>query len=266
MSSREWLWRCAAACVWAWAAAAAACGAPLVLLATVPRSGTTLLRHVFEQALGARSFAVYREGGEPEAAWPGVWRSAGLRHRGRPRAPAAACAPAALLKAHYPFDRAHALPPHSAQRAVAVLRSVREPLANYGALRDYRAFHAVARFDTFVRAWAAHHAYWDARVPRNASVLFAFDALVRAPVATVRAVFARVPPLAAAAARVTAAAVPPIVRSERARLLGSCARGVFAVAAHVNVSVAEFRAAVAHRRVRAVLARHADLLPPLPCL
>ena len=71
----------------------------VAVLPTVPRSGNTLFREIYERATGARTYSVFREGGEHVG--KNLWLSKGVRAQGQHRTSVNPCLK--LVKTHYPF-------------------------------------------------------------------------------------------------------------------------------------------------------------------
>jgi len=236
----------------------------VAVLPTVPRSGNTLFRQMFEIATGTATHTVFdaepaRRTGTSDDVFAG---DGAVTHNDA--MPIDECA--YVVKTHYPFFVVRPLFQFGVQ-----IRSVREPLSNYGAWIDWCHANSyngtgvcgqTAHFPEFVDSWAAHHTFWDSF--GMTATLFNFAYLLYDPIGTLRGVFEQHRALRrflpALDNETVLARMPEIRPTMRTRLSpgGSCkARtGYFETGKHTRVSVSDYLAALERPDVAALLSRH----------
>jgi hypothetical protein len=182
-------------------------GALRLLLASVPRAGNGLLRHVLELATGVPTGAVYAEQGERVERFDAFFRPCGFTRKCAIASVNASLHGAAFVKDHFPF---HPPQVNDSTCVSAVLLIERHPVESYIAWHAF--YNGTLNYSTaaflrhwppsrFQTAWLQHRAFWHrtARARRVPLLQLSYEGFCadRGAVAPVLAAFlrcARVPP------------------------------------------------------------------------
>ncbi|CAM9884819.1 unnamed protein product, partial [Phaeothamnion confervicola] len=188
-------------------AAAAELGYCRVHMPSVPRSGSTWWRELFEMATGRPTAAMWPEGGkfseryqaflpdDPCGSEPNVMegkKSNGKSYPCRNLVMPDRSEPI-LFKSHTPywpsFDRPQLLPDKTCMLVILV----RNPLDNLDAFNRYVAKKARINLRTFLPQWAGHINHWLAAFPDTPVYVFRYEDILRDASAALRDALAALP-------------------------------------------------------------------------
>lgn len=231
----------------------------IAALPTVPRSGNTLLRALLHHAIGIQTHSVFGEGAV-------VGRYDGVTIQqvsGANSAHTKIDLCTLLVKCHWPFL------PNNIPRFpfFGILRTIREPLGNFGAWIDYCAQKKWCNhqkeladgFANFAFRWASFHKFWDSM--DVATEIVEFNHLLDQPVSMLKTIFDRFDTLHKFRARLDDPQLRSLLQSiprhtDRAALFGSCENGEFQTSAFANVSAALYRTVLANETIARLFVKH----------